>query len=74
MAADGFRPCPVKHAVENGATDGDFGLLTRPRPGPKAPSYDGLVSPDDRFDQEEFSVAVGDLFPQAPSYEVRNTQ
>ncbi|MBY3529495.1 hypothetical protein HFN72_26620 [Rhizobium laguerreae] len=49
---------PVKHAVENGATDGEFGLPTRPRPGSQTPPYDGLVSPDYRFHQQEFAAAV----------------
>ncbi|MGZ2505384.1 hypothetical protein ACVINI_005930 [Rhizobium beringeri] len=31
FAADGFRACASKHAVEDGAADGDFGLLTRQR-------------------------------------------
>jgi hypothetical protein len=31
----------VKHVVENGAADGDFGLLTKPRPRPQMPPEDG---------------------------------
>ncbi len=31
----------VKHVVENGAADGDFGLLTKPRLRPQMPPEDG---------------------------------
>lgn len=61
VAADGFRACASKHAVEDGAADGDFGLLTRQRPGPQTPPDDGLVSPDCRLNQRALSVAVRDL-------------
>ncbi|AUW47363.1 hypothetical protein CUJ84_pRLN3000236 (plasmid) [Rhizobium leguminosarum] len=45
LAADGFRACAVKHAIENGSADGDFGLLTRPRPGPQTPPDDDFYRP-----------------------------
>ncbi|NNG72058.1 hypothetical protein HLI18_19635 [Rhizobium laguerreae] len=50
-----------KHAVEDGAADGDFGLLTRQRPGPQTTPDDGLVSPDCPLKQRVFAVAVRDL-------------
>jgi hypothetical protein len=41
LPCGGFRACAVKHVVENGAADGDFGLLTKPRPRPQMPPEDG---------------------------------
>ncbi|KZS52709.1 hypothetical protein AS890_21230 [Rhizobium anhuiense bv. trifolii] len=35
LAAEGFRACTVKHAIESGAADDAFDLPTRPRPAPK---------------------------------------
>jgi len=58
---DGFRARAVKHSVEGGAADGDFGLLTSQRPCPQTATDDGLVSPYRRLGQPTLSVAAGTL-------------
>jgi len=50
--------CASKHSVEDGATDGDFGLLHGKRSSPQTSSDDGFVSPDGGLDQRAFAVAV----------------
>ncbi|MBB6414239.1 hypothetical protein HNQ71_006948 [Mesorhizobium sangaii] len=61
VAALRFRACAGKHAVEDGAADGDFGLLNGKRPCPQTPPDGGLVSPYGGLDQRAFAITVGDL-------------
>jgi hypothetical protein len=57
----GFPVRAGKHSIENVATDGNFRLLGLERPSPKAPSDEGLVSPDGGLDQRALAVTGGGL-------------
>lgn len=61
LAADGFRACAVKHAIEDLAADGNCGLLGTEGACPQSVSDDRLVAADRSFDQRPLAVAGGRL-------------
>src|SRR5674476_252125 len=64
--ADGVRVSRVQHAVEDGHTDGRFGLLAGEAAGSQARTDDGLVSAHRSFNQSALAVASF-LLPAQPS-------